>query len=55
MNIPAVESRLAILEASGDFADEIILHEGNWLGVIHLLSFDKLAINLLKKNGKFLI
>ncbi|WP_375675804.1 MULTISPECIES: type II toxin-antitoxin system VapC family toxin [unclassified Bartonella] len=52
MNRPAVEAGLAILEAGGDFADGIIAYEGNWLGGEIFVSFDKLAIDLLKKNGK---
>ncbi|MGF7158360.1 MULTISPECIES: type II toxin-antitoxin system VapC family toxin [unclassified Bartonella] len=52
MNRPAVEAGLAILEAGGDFADGIIAYEGNWLGGEIFVSFDKLAIDLLKKNGQ---
>ncbi|WP_212112481.1 type II toxin-antitoxin system VapC family toxin [Bartonella queenslandensis] len=52
MNRPAVEAGLAILETGGDFADGIIAYEGNWLGGETFVSFDKLAIDLLKKNGK---
>ncbi|WP_375695879.1 type II toxin-antitoxin system VapC family toxin [Bartonella sp. AC67GZZY] len=52
MNRPAVEAGLAILEAGGDFADGIISYEGNWLGGEMFVSFDKLAIDLLKKNGQ---
>ncbi|AGF75709.1 type II toxin-antitoxin system VapC family toxin [Bartonella vinsonii] len=52
MNRPAVEAGLAILEAGGDFADGIIAYEGNWLGGETFVSFDKLAIDLLKKNGQ---
>ncbi|EJF75960.1 MULTISPECIES: type II toxin-antitoxin system VapC family toxin [Bartonella] len=52
MNRPAVEAGLAILEAGGDFADGIISYEGNWLGGETFVSFDKLAIDLLKKNGQ---
>ncbi|WP_019221241.1 type II toxin-antitoxin system VapC family toxin [Bartonella senegalensis] len=52
MNRPAVEAGLAILENGGDFADGIISYEGSWLGGEIFVSFDKLAIDLLKKNGK---
>ncbi|WP_273791592.1 type II toxin-antitoxin system VapC family toxin [Bartonella sp. CM31XJBT] len=52
MNRPAVEAGLAILESGGDFADGIISYEGNWLGGETFVSFDKLAIDLLKKNGQ---
>ncbi|MGL2349623.1 type II toxin-antitoxin system VapC family toxin [Helicobacter pylori] len=52
MNRPAVEVGLAILEAGGDFADGIISYEGNWLGGETFVSFDKLAIELLTKNGQ---
>ncbi|MGF7156932.1 type II toxin-antitoxin system VapC family toxin [Bartonella heixiaziensis] len=52
MNRLAVEAGLAILETGGDFADGIIAYEGNWLGGETFVSFDKLAIDPLKKNGK---
>ncbi|OPB28363.1 type II toxin-antitoxin system VapC family toxin [Bartonella sp. WD12.1] len=52
MNRPAVEAGLSILEADGDFADGIISYEGNWLGGETFVSFDKLAIELLTKNGQ---
>ncbi|MBA9083399.1 MULTISPECIES: type II toxin-antitoxin system VapC family toxin [Bartonella] len=52
MNRPAVEAGLVILEAGGDFADGIISYEGNWLGGETFVSFDKLAIELLTKNGQ---
>ncbi|WP_273721554.1 MULTISPECIES: type II toxin-antitoxin system VapC family toxin [unclassified Bartonella] len=52
MNRPAVEAGLAIFEAGGDFADGIISYEGNFLGGDTFVSFDKLAIDLLKQNGK---
>nr|CDP79644.1 hypothetical protein BN1046_00541 [Bartonella schoenbuchensis] len=52
MNRLAVEAGLVILEAGGDFADGIISYEGNWLGGETFVSFDKLAIELLTKNGQ---
>ncbi|WP_273755770.1 MULTISPECIES: type II toxin-antitoxin system VapC family toxin [unclassified Bartonella] len=52
MNRPAVEAGLAIFEVGGDFADGIISYEGNWLGGETFVSFDKLAIDLLKQNRK---
>ncbi|WP_039760167.1 type II toxin-antitoxin system VapC family toxin [Bartonella queenslandensis] len=52
MNRPAVEVGIAILEAGGDFTDGIISYEGNWLGGEIFVSFDKLAIDLLKQKGK---
>lgn len=52
MNRPAVEAGLAILEASGDFADGIMAFEGNWLGGETFVSFDKQAVELLAEQGQ---
>jgi predicted nucleic-acid-binding protein len=47
MNRPAVEPRLAMLEAGGDFADE-----GLWLGSDTFVSFDQEAVALLVGLGQ---
>lgn len=49
---PAVEAGVAMLEAGGDFADGVIAHEGQWLGGETFLSFDKLAVKLLTRQGR---
>lgn len=53
LNRPAVEAGLAFLDAGGDFADGIIAYEGKWLGGETFVSFDKQAVTLLSKQGKF--
>lgn len=52
MNRPAVEAGLAILEAGGDFADGIMVYEGNWLGGETFVSFDKQAVELVMQQGQ---
>jgi predicted nucleic-acid-binding protein len=52
VNRPAVDDRLAILNAGGDFADGLIAYEGNWLGAETLVSLDKRAVSLITKQGK---
>ncbi|WP_129782335.1 type II toxin-antitoxin system VapC family toxin [Peristeroidobacter soli] len=52
MNRPAIEAGLALLAAGGDFADGVMAYEGAWLGGDTLVSFDKKAIALLKKQGQ---
>ena len=47
----AVEVGLAILDTGGDFADGVIAHQGKWLGGEVFVSFDKLAVDLLQKQG----
>ena len=47
----AVEVGLAILDAGGDFADGVIAHQGKWLGGEVFVSFDKVAVELLQKQG----
>ena len=47
LNRPAAEAGLAVLEASGDFADGVIAYEGHWLGGETFVSFDKKAVKLL--------
>jgi predicted nucleic-acid-binding protein len=52
MNRPAVEAGLALLEAGGDFADGVMVHEGKWLGGEVFVSFDKKAVKLLTQQGE---
>ncbi len=52
MNRPAVEAGLAVLDAGGDFADGVIAYEGQWLGGVTFVSFDKKAVSLLKRQGR---
>jgi predicted nucleic-acid-binding protein len=52
LNRPAVEARLALLEAGGDFADGVIAHEGRWLGGETFVSFDRKAVALLSQQGE---
>ena len=47
----AVEVGLAILDTGGDFADGVIAHQGKWLGGEVFVSFDKVAVELLQKQG----
>ena len=47
----AVEAGLALLEASGDFADGVIAHQGQWLGGDVFVSFDRKAVALLRGQG----
>lgn len=51
-NRPAVEAGVALLEAVGDFADGVIVYEGNWLDNKTFVSFDKKAVTLLSKQGE---
>jgi predicted nucleic-acid-binding protein len=51
VNRPAVEAGLAMLDASGDFADGIICYEGSWLGAETFVSFDREATKLLAARG----
>jgi len=52
VNRPAVDAGLSVLKAGGDFADGLIAYEGNWLGGDTFVSFDKLAVSLLSRQGK---
>jgi predicted nucleic-acid-binding protein len=47
----AVDAGLVVLRAGGDFADGVIAHEGMALGGEVLVTFDKQAASLLKKQG----
>lgn len=51
VNRPAVATGLAHLEAGGNFADGIIVYEGNWLGGETFISFDKEAVKLTQASG----
>lgn len=48
---PAAEAGLAVLDAGGDFADGAIAFEGRWLGGETFMSFDKKAVELLRRQG----
>jgi len=48
----SVQAGLEVLDAGGDFADGVIAHEGAWLGADEFVSFDKMAVSLLKSQGK---
>jgi len=50
VNRLAVEAGLRQLEGGGDFADGVIAYEGKWLGAETFVSFDKNAVDILKKN-----
>ena len=52
VNRPAAEAGLALLDAGGDFADGVIAYEGSWLGADTFMSFDKMAVKLMKVQGK---
>lgn len=52
VNRPAAEVGLAMLEAGGDFAHGVIVHEGNWLGGETFVSFDRKAVALLLEQGE---
>lgn len=47
-----VEAGLAFLEAGGDFADGVIEFEGRRLGGTTLLTFDKRAALIAKRQGR---
>ncbi len=49
---PAVDAGLAILKAGGDFANGLIAYEGAWLGGETFVSFDKVAVSLLVRQGQ---
>jgi len=48
----AVEAGLAFLDAGGDFADGVVIHQGAWLGGEEFVSFDKRAVALAKAQGR---
>ena len=49
---PAAEAGLAMLDAGGDFADGVIVHEGRWLGGEVFLSFDRQALSLAPEPAR---
>jgi predicted nucleic-acid-binding protein len=49
---PAVEAGLRVLQAGGDFADGVIAHDGEWLGGVQFVSFDRQAVRLLQAAGR---
>lgn len=51
-NMPAAEAGLRQLEAGGDFADGVLAYEGEWLGGLEFVSFDRNAVTLLQAQGK---
>jgi predicted nucleic-acid-binding protein len=51
-NRPAIDAGLAMLDAGGDFADGVIAYEGRWLGAETFVSFDKKAVEMLKRQGE---
>ena len=51
VNRQAAEAGLAQLDAGGDFADGVIVYEGNWLGADTFVSFDRTAIKLMHARG----
>jgi predicted nucleic-acid-binding protein len=52
VNRPAVDAGLAVLHEGGDFADGLIVYEGDWLGGETFVSFDKKAVSLIVKQGQ---
>jgi predicted nucleic-acid-binding protein len=52
MNRPAVDVGLAVLNAGGDFADNVIAYEGSWLGGKVFVSFDNNAVSVIAKQGQ---
>jgi predicted nucleic-acid-binding protein len=40
------------MEAGGDFADGVVVHEGLWLGREKFVSFDKQAVKLAIAQGQ---
>ena len=47
----AVEAGLDHLDAGGDFADGVIAHDGLRLGALEFLSFDRGAVELVRRQG----
>lgn len=47
----SVEAGLSMLEAGGDFADGVIVHEGAWLGGEMFVSFDRRAVARARSAG----
>ncbi|HTC49900.1 MAG TPA: type II toxin-antitoxin system VapC family toxin [Candidatus Aquilonibacter sp.] len=49
---PTVAAGLMMLDAGGDFADGVIAYEGRWLGAETFVSFDRKAVEMLRKKGQ---
>ena len=52
VNRPAARAGLSVFESGGDFADGVIAYDGNWLGGVTFVSFDKKAVSLIVKQGR---
>jgi len=52
VNRLAVDAGLAVFDAGGDFADGLIAFEGRWLGGDTFVSFDKMAVSRIAKQGQ---
>ncbi len=52
MNTGRVALNRPMLAAGGDFADGLIVNEGQWLGGEIFVSFDTKAVALLEKQGQ---
>lgn len=50
-NRPAVEAGLAVYDAGGDFADGVIAFDGRWLGGETFVSFVRMAVAILERQG----
>lgn len=48
---PVIEAGLAVLDEGGDFADGVIAFDGQWLGGMTFVSFDRKAVKLLEGQG----
>jgi len=51
INRAAASAGLLAYRAGGDFADGVIVWDGEWLGAETFVSFDKKAGSVLKKQG----
>lgn len=47
-----VGAGLTLLDAGGDFADNIMAYGSKWLGSEAFISFDRQAIKLLSEQGE---
>ncbi len=48
---PAIEAGLVMLDAGGDFADGVIAYDGQRLGGMTFVSFDRRAVDRLMQQG----
>jgi predicted nucleic-acid-binding protein len=51
VNRAAADAGITTLQNGGDFADGVIAWDGAWLGGESFVSFDRRAVNVLKKQG----